>query len=621
MLVHRRALLASSTVAGAASLFPGLARAAPIGPSAQLDALLAEALEAILAEMPENATYRGLDTGPRARLRRRLTDRSDEGAVARGAAYAQRLRRLKAIDRDGLSAADAVTYDCVLEAHEQALEGAGFGYGDDMVLSAQWGQNNSPYAVTQMTGAFQTLPDFLDSLHPVADRNDAEAWLERVEAYGTGLDQETERLGADAARGVVPPDFLLDNLMGQIRAQLDQPPRAWTLVTGFAGRGKAAGIGGRYAEVAGVLGDKCLRPALEKQLAALTALRAKATPDAGVWKLPRGEAYYAWSLRCGTSTSLDAEAIHQLGLGQVADIERRMDELLKVQGLTQGGVGARMAALGRDPRFLYPNTEAGRAQVIDDLNRRISGIRPRLKDAFHMAPEAQILVRPVPTAIQDGAPLGYAVDGSPDGSRPASYFINLKDTANWPRFILPTLTYHETLPGHVWQGAAARDLPPIRSLLNFNAYVEGWALYAEQLADELGAYEDDPFGRLGYLQAIQFPACRLVVDTGLHAKRWSRDQAFQYLIDHTGRAPGAMRSEVDRYCATPGQACGYKIGHSEINRLRAGAATVLGGRFDPRRFNDLVAQAGGVPLTTLARMVDEDVARALTEVAARPQLP
>ena len=618
MRLDRRALIASASLAGAVPFIPGLARAAPTGPSAQLNALLADALEAMLAEMPENATYRGLDTGPRARLRSRLTDRSEEGAVARGAAYAQRLRRLKALDRDGLSGADAVTYDCVLEAHEQAFGGAGFGYGDDMALSAPWGQNSSPYAASQMTGAFQTIPDFLDGIHPVAGRDDAEAWLERVEAYGTQLDQETERLGADAARGVIAPDFILENLAGQIRAQLARPTASWAMIAGF--RAKAAVVGGRYAEVAEVLADKCLRPALEKQLAALTTLRAKATPEAGVWKLPQGEAYYAWQLRCGTSTSLDAEAIHQLGLGQVADIERRMDELLKVQGLTQGGVGARMAALGRDPRFLYPNTEAGRAQVIDDLNRRIAGIRPRLKDAFHMAPEAQIQVRAVPTAIQDGAPLGYAVDGPPDGSRPASYFINLKDTANWPRFILPTLTYHETLPGHVWQGAAARGLPPIRSLLNFNAYGEGWALYAEQLADELGAYEDDPFGRLGYLQAIQFRACRLVVDTGLHARRWSRDQAYQYLIDHTGRAPGAMRSEVDRYCATPGQACGYKIGHSEINRLRAGAATVLGGRFDPRRFNDVVASAGGVPLTTLARMVDEDVARALTE-AARPLPP
>jgi uncharacterized protein (DUF885 family) len=202
--------------------------------------------------------------------------------------------------------------------------------------------------------------------------------------------------------------------------------------------------------------------------------------------------------------------------------------------------------------------------------------------------------------------------GSMDGSRPSIYYINLKSVANWPKFSLPTLTYHETIPGHAWQGAYLLEtgkLPLVRLILSgFNGYVEGWALYAEQLGDEIGMYDDDWAGRLGYLQAQKFRAVRLVVDTGLHAKRWSREQAVQWAMDNTGRTRDAMTSEIDRYCAWPGQACGYKVGHSEINRLRGRAMAALGAGFDVRRYNDLVVQTGAVPLTVLGNTVDAWVA-------------
>jgi uncharacterized protein (DUF885 family) len=608
MQISRRALLASTAAAAA---MPAVSAEASTAPAhKRLERFLAHATEAIFKEIPENATFRGVDTGPRSGLRHQLTDRSDEGSARRGAAYAQRVRELKAMGRKGLTGMDAVNYDCALEAHEEALEGSRFGYGDDLVLSAQWGENNSPYAVTQMTGAFQTIPDFLDSIHPIETREDADAYLERIEGFAVQLDQESHRLTADAARGVSAPDFLNDNISVQLTDFLKQPAAEWTMVTSLATRAKAKGVSGDHAARAQALCEKRVRPALEAQITALKAVRAKANADAGVWKLPHGEAYYAWQLRCGTTTTLTPTAIHKLGTDQVAELEGRMDGLLKQQGLSQGTVGARMAALAKDPRFLYPDTDEGRAQIIDYLNGRIAAVRPRLKNAFHTLPAAKAVVRRVPPEIQDGAANGYEYDGSIDGSRPATYYINLKTTLNWPRFALPTLTFHETVPGHVWQGDYASHLPLIRSLLQFNAYAEGWALYAEQLADELGIYEDDPFGRLGYLQALHFRACRLVVDTGIHAKRWSRDKALQYLLDHSGRPVQAMRSEIDRYCATPGQACGYKIGHSEINRLRDKAKAALGRRFDLKRFNDLMVLSGSVPLTTLARIVDQDIAKA-----------
>jgi uncharacterized protein (DUF885 family) len=213
-------------------------------------------------------------------------------------------------------------------------------------------------------------------------------------------------------------------------------------------------------------------------------------------------------------------------------------------------------------------------------------------------------IRRVPEAIQDGAPNGYASAGSIDGSRPGIYYINLKDTGNWPKFSLPTLTYHEGIPGHIWQGNYQNRLPLLLNLLSFNAYTEGWALYAETLGTELGAYDHDPLGRLGYLQSMQFRACRLVVDTGIHNKRWDRERAIRFMVEETGRPEPAMRAEVNRYCFWPGQACGYKVGHNEILRLRAAAQARLGPRFDLRAFDDVVVRGGSVPLEVLARTVE-----------------
>jgi uncharacterized protein (DUF885 family) len=224
-----------------------------------------------------------------------------------------------------------------------------------------------------------------------------------------------------------------------------------------------------------------------------------------------------------------------------------------------------------------------------------------------------VRVKAVPTEIQAGAALGYMNFASLDGSRPAIYYVNLQSMGNWPRYSLASLTAHEAIPGHAWQGAylseRADQIPLISSLMGFNAFVEGWALYAEQLVDENGLYADDPFGRIGYLQAQRFRAARLVVDSGLHFKRWSREQAVDWMTAATGRARRAVTSEVDRYCASPGQACGYKVGHSEILRLRAKAQASLGAAFDIRDFNDAVVATGGVPLTILSTVIDGYVAK------------
>jgi uncharacterized protein (DUF885 family) len=267
-----------------------------------------------------------------------------------------------------------------------------------------------------------------------------------------------------------------------------------------------------------------------------------------------------------------------------------------------------MTALGKDPRYGFAQSDAGRERLLKFLAERVDDMRGRLPRAFATLVPGHFEIKRMPPEVEPGAPGAYGGPGTIDGTVPGKFWINLRDMSIWTTYNTPTLTYHESIPGHVWQGEYTFKLPLCRSLLAFNAYSEGWALYAEQLADELGVYDEDPVGRLGYLQSIAFRACRLVVDTGLHAKRWTRQQAIEWFAHTNGSSVAEVTGEVDRYCAWPGQACGYKVGHSEINRLRAHARTALGKGFDLRRFNDTLVTGGGVPMLTLARNIDEFIA-------------
>jgi uncharacterized protein (DUF885 family) len=242
------------------------------------------------------------------------------------------------------------------------------------------------------------------------------------------------------------------------------------------------------------------------------------------------------------------------------------------------------------------------------LNGRVADIRTRMPRAFRTLVKGNVEVKRLPLAEEPGAPGAYGGAGSIDGTIPGRLWINLRTTDLWTRYSLPTLAYHESIPGHAWQGEYTHRMPTIRTLLAFNAYSEGWALYSEQLADELGVYDDDPVGRLGYLQSIAFRACRLVVDTGLHAKRWTREQAIAWFMEANGSGREEVTGEVDRYCSWPGQACGYKVGHSTINRLRDRAKTTLGPRYDLRDFDDAVVLGGNVPMTVLGTIIDRHVA-------------
>ena len=601
--IDRRTFVTLAGGLAATQLLPAAARGAKAGP---VEARLAGAGEALLQEFPENATALGLDTGARAALKSRLTDRSPAGVARRSAAAAARLAALEKIDPVGLTPEARTDLGVVRTAHALAVEGNAFPFGDVVTLSQQWSYRNAPYVVAQNTGAFIEIPDFLDSNHKIERVADTQSYLARLEAYAASLDGETERLAHDRGIGVVAPDFLLDKTLKQQTGARAQPIAEWTLVTSLARRAKGM-AGDPAARAERIVRDR-IAPAMDRQIAELRRHRAVATADAGVWKLPQGEAYYGWALRAATTSNRSPDEVHAMGLEQVKALAAQMDALLRTQGLTKGSVGERMTALGEDPKHLFPNTEAGRAEILAYINGRVADIRTRLPRAFATLVPGNLIVKRVPPEIEAGAPGGYAAAGTIDGKVPGNYYINLRDTAIWPRYGLPTLTYHEGIPGHIWQGEYSYKLPLVRSLLAFNAYSEGWALYAEQLADELGVYEGDPLGKLGFLQSISFRACRLVVDTGLHAKQWTRAQAITWFAETNGSSIEEVSGEVDRYCAWPGQACGYKTGHNEIVRLRARAQAAMGARYDIRTFNDAVVQGGNVPLTVLEQGIDRYIA-------------
>jgi uncharacterized protein (DUF885 family) len=606
--VDRRQFLATAAAAG---LLVGCkVRTGSSAGEGDLARQLQRIADQLLAEYPQNATILGIAKNKLAPLAHEWQDQTPAGFAKRKENISSRLGALRKMDLRDLSNPDKLNGSVALQAHELAEAGYAFEYGDPLVLDPNNGFRNTPYVVNQLGSCYSDLPDFLESRHTIASAEDALAFADRVDAYARNIDGETERLKHDRRIGVIAPDFNLDKTIAIIGGGASEKPDQSAVLATFKKKmGEAKLSDDTLTErVRQAMATKVI-PALQRQVEELKAHRAAATSDAGVWHIKDGEAYYRWVLKAGTTTNRTPDDIHKLGLDQVKEIQSRMDAIMRKQGLTGGTVGQRMAALGKDPKQLYPNTVAGREQLLAYLNGRIEDIRMRLPRAFATMVPGNLIIKRVPPSIEAGAPGGYAAAGSIDGKVPGQYYINLRDTSEWPKFSLPTLCYHEGIPGHIWQGDYANRMPLIRSMLAFNAYSEGWALYAEQLADELGVYADDPLGQLGYLQSMGFRACRLVVDTGLHAMKWTRDRAIDWFVTTNGDPRSSVEKEVDRYCAMPGQACGYKVGQLEIVRLRDKAKAALGSKFDLRRFDDAVVLGGSVPMTLLETVIDGYIAK------------
>ena len=605
--ITRREALAGLGAGAAALALPGCAATggrarAAIGPSALLDDIAYN----LLAHEPDRATTLGVDVGPHAALRGKLEDVSAAGQQAYAATLRADLARVRGVDSGTLDPATRTSFEVVESAYATALDGFALPYGD--VAVGSW--RNTPYVVIQNVGGYLDYPRFLDSDHPVNNAADAEAYLARLEAIPAALHGELERVRSAAALGLIPPAFLLAKTIPQMEASLADARSGGPLVESLARRAAEANIAGDWDRRARQVAAGPIAAALERQLAELRRQQPLATNEAGMWARPRGDEWYAWGLRASTTTRMAADEIHQMGLDQLAEIHGRMDPILRGLGYTSGSVGERMQQLGEDPRFKFPEGDPGRAEILAFIQQRLAWIRAQMPRAFTTLVPARLEVRRLPLAEEPGAPTAYGGAGSKDGTIPGKMWINLRTTDLHRTYTLPTLVHHETIPGHVWEGEHSNQLPLIRSILAFNAFSEGWALYAEQLADELGAYADNPAWRLGYLQDQAFRACRLVVDTGIHAKRWTREQGVAFFVETNGDNPEEIASEVDRYCAWPGQACGYKVGHSEIVRQRARAQAALGPAYDLRAFDDAVVTGGNVPLDVLAKTIDRYIAGA-----------
>jgi uncharacterized protein (DUF885 family) len=521
-------------------------------------------------------------------LDRQITPQTDAYERETVALAREGIARLATFDRAAMSDTERVSAELMRWQLQSIIDGERY--------------SDTQYPLHQFGGANVTLPNLMTVIHPVRSAQDADNYLARLELFDERMGEAVAESRGQAAKGVLPPRFILQATIDQMRRFIAPAAAENPLVTTLAEKlGEVEDVdatarGQRVAEAARIV-EATVYPAWRAAIAELESQLPKSTDDAGLWRFANGGEIYAHRLRQFTSTGLTAEQIHELGLREVARIEGEMDAILRKLGRTEGSVQKRIEKLEQD--LAYPDNDAGRTQIMADIDTMIRDAERRADALFDIRPKTPVIAKPYPEYRWASAAASYTAPPL-DGSRPGVYQMPLRKD-RLTNFGLRTLVYHETVPGHHFQGALAVEneaLPKfrqIRALGGISAFSEGWALYAERLAAENGWYEGDLEGRLGQLDAELFRARRLVVDTGLHAKRWTRQQAIDY---------GIPPSEVDRYVVMPGQATSYKIGQLEIVRLRDKARTALGEQFNPREFHNLLLLTGTVPLMLLEREVD-----------------
>ena len=508
------------------------------------------------------------------------------------------LKLLATYDRSKMSRDGQLSYDVMLWFLNNGKDNLRYRYYD--------------YPVNQLFGVQTGIPDFIINTHPMRRPQDAANYVRRVERIAKALDQVQEGLALRDSLGIIPPRFVLERVTAQMDSFVAQPARQNPLFVTF--HTKADSIPGLEPEkkheleerLAGAI-DGSVYPAYRKLNDFCRGQLAHATTDDGVWKLPDGDAFYAQCLKTATSTDMSAESIHSLGLAEVARIQAEMTRVLREQGYPGRDLAAEMDQLRHDPRFLYPNDDDGRRRILEEYRAILAEADSGLGPLFHVRPKATMKVERVPSFREQTTAGAYYQPGAIDGSRPGVFYANLRNLSESPRFGMRTLAYHEGIPGHHFQISISQELqgvPFFRKVLPFTAYAEGWGLYAERLALEHG-FHHTPFDTLGALSAELTRAVRLVVDTGIHHSRWTREQAIDYMRKNTGMPESAVIREVERYIVAPGQACAYKVGQLKILELREKARTALGPRFDLREFHDVVLTGGALPLTLLERRVDD----------------
>ncbi len=504
---------------------------------------------------------------------------------------------LRSYDREGMNEEDGLSYDIL-----------------DWFLSDQQEANRwmfYDYPVNQLFGIQNGLPDFMVSTHFLSDPRDVRDYIARVDQFGRAFDQVMAGLEIREEMGIVPPKFVIARVLEEVRGLIAPAPKDNVLYTHLAE--KTAELEGlETAERDELLTELetgiegTVYPAYRRLVEYFEHLDTVATTDDGVWKFPDGDQFYNSQLRHHTTTDLTSDQIHQIGLLEVDKLQSEMKAILEAEGYDVEDFGATMRALNAEERFLYPDTDEAREQILADYQTIIDEIDAGLEGIFDIRPEAGVRVERIPEFKQEGSAGAYYDSPPFDGSKPGTFYVNLRDVAEIPKYGMRTLAYHEAIPGHHFQIAIAQSLtgmPFFRRVIPFTAYTEGWALYTERVAAENG-FQDDPFDRLGYLQGQIFRAVRLVVDTGIHAQRWTRDEAIEYMVANTGMPEGDVVAEIERYIVNPGQACAYMIGRLKILELRERAMNALGDRFSLPEFHNVVLTNGAMPLSLLDQQVN-----------------
>ncbi len=487
------------------------------------------------------------------------------------------------------------------------------------------------YTLDQINGVHVALPNLMQTMHRMENRRDAEAYISRLKLFGNKFDQVIEGLQTRADKGIILPDFIIRQIIADIHDFMGEDPsqagtngtslkptQANPLYTGFVEsldsiESLSTERKETYKEqVADAIADHVM-PAYGRLSRFLESLLEKAGPEAGVWKHPDGDAYYAYMVRMQTTTDLTPEQIYQLGLQEVERIQGEIREILVTEGYSFDGVafGDVLRAMAAEERFQFPDSDEGRNQILEGYRAIVEEVSERLDEYFDLMPMAGVEVQPVPSFMEASSPFAYYHPPAMDGSKGGIFFANLRDVSEHPAFFMKTLSYHEANPGHHFQIAIQMELsgmPIFRKLIPFGTYMEGWAMYAERLAWEMGMYKDDTFGNVGRLQAELFRAVRLVVDTGIHYKRWTRDEAIDYLYEQSGLTMTQVVTEIDRYVIWPGQAVTYTVGLLKMLELREKAKDALGDRFDIKQFHNVILENGALPLNILENKVDAFIA-------------
>lgn len=549
-----------------------------------------------------------------------LSDVSDKSNWEEFRSLKENFETLKRYDFDSQSKENKLNTKILSSFLGKQIEGEAFFYHD--------------YPVNQMFGVQSNLPSMMESSHKLRDKSDVEAYIARLLKFGIKFEQVLEGLRIREEKGIIPPIFVIDRVISEMKGFIGQetdtiqipaedkdPVESNILYVNFIS--KLAAIEALSEEdremyttkVKAAIGTNVFG-AYASLITYFELLKSKASTDDGVWKLPNGDAFYQYQLSQMTTTNYTPEEVHQIGLSEVARIKSAMTTILSSQGYvdTTKTLGEIIQELNKEKRFLFQNNDEGRKEIIKEYNAILDEINQGLDDAFDIRPKASMEVKRIPKFKEQGSAGAYYEQPPMDGSRGGVFYANLRDVNETVKFGMKTLAYHEGIPGHHFQIAIQGELknvPLFRTFPLFTAYTEGWALYAEQLAWELGFYENDPFGNLGRLQAEMFRSVRLVVDTGIHYKKWTREQAIEYMIANTGMTTGEVVSEIERYIVIPGQACAYKIGMIKILELREKASIQLGNQFDLREFHNVVLKNGAVPLGILEELVDEYIATEL----------